>query len=227
LPKVSIMSPQSLTLTSELHQYIIDTGIREPHVLTELRRRTAKHPAQQMLLAPEQGQLLSMLIKLIGANRPLDIGTFTGYSSTVVALALPDDGTMISCDVNETDTTIAREFWTKAGVESKIELRLAPALETLDSLVADGQSDTFDFSFIDADKGNYINYFQRSLELVRVGGLIAVDNTLWSGRVLEAEPEQGTTVSIKSFNSYAHAEDRVELVMVPVGDGLTLARKLR
>ena len=221
------MSPQSLTLTAELHQYIIDIGIREPAVLTELRRRTAEHPQQRMLLAPEQGQLISMLVKLLGARRTLDVGTFTGYSSTVVALALPDDGQVITCDVNESDTAIAAEFWGKADVESKIDLRLAPALETLDMLVEDGQSETFDFSFIDADKGNYINYFQRSLELVRIGGLIAVDNTLWAGRVLETEPEAGTTVSIKAFNAYVHAEERVELVLVPVGDGLTLARKLR
>ncbi len=221
------MSPQSLTLTNELHQYIVDTGIREPQVLAELRARTAQHPQQRMLLSPEQGQLMSMLVKLLGARRTLDVGTFTGYSSTVVALALPDDGEVISCDVNEQDTTVAQEFWRRAGVESKVDLRLAPALETLDGLIEDGESSTFDFSFIDADKGNYINYFQRSLELVRVGGVIAVDNTLWSGRVLEADPEHGTTVSIKAFNDYAHAEQRVELVMVPVGDGLTLARKIR
>ena len=215
-----------MTITDELHQYIVETGIREPAVLAELRERTAEHPANAMLLAPEQGQLISMLVKLLGARRTLDIGTFTGYSSTVVALALPEDGETICCDVNETDTDIAREFWIKAGVESKIDLQIGPALETLDALLADGQAGTFDFSFIDADKSNYVNYFQRSLELVRVGGLIAVDNTLWNGAVLEPEPKKGTTVSIKAFNTYVHSEERVELVMVPIGDGLTLGRKV-
>lgn len=219
------MSPKSLSVSDELHSYLLKHGMREHPVLVELRQRTGRHPGGQMLLAPEQGQLMALLLQLLAARRTLDVGTFTGYSALVAALNLPDDGQIIACDINSDDTDIARTFWAKAGVADKIDLRLAPALETLDGLLAAGESGSFDFAFIDADKSNYTTYFERCLELVRVGGLIAIDNTLWSGRVADPDNDQNSTQNIRAFNAHVHAEPRVEMVVLPVGDGLTLARK--
>ncbi len=219
------MSPKSIPMSGQLHAYLTESGMREHPILAELRERTSRHPQAGMLLAPEQGQLMGFLLQLLGAKRTLDVGTFTGYSSLVAALHLPADGQVIACDVNASDTDIAREFWAKADVADKVELRLAPAIETLDSLLNNGEAASFDFAFIDADKGNYINYFQRCLELVRQGGVIAVDNTLWSGRVADPDNNQNSTQNIRAFNSYVHSEMRVEMVLLPIGDGLTLARK--
>ena len=220
------MSPRSIDVSEQMHRYLLDRGVHEHPVMKELRLYTAEHHAQsQMQLSPEQGQLFRVLLKLIGAKTSLDIGTFTGYSALAAALALPDDGVVIACDVSADDTATAATFWEKAHVDHKIDLRLGPALDTLDGLLADGFAATFDFSFIDADKGNYQTYFERSLELVRPGGLIAIDNTLWSGRVLEKEPELASTKTIKSFNDYVYAQADVDMVLLPVGDGLTLVRK--
>lgn len=219
------MSPKSVSMSDQLHNYLVEQGMREPPVLAELRERTSQHPQAGMLLAPEQGQLMGLLLQLLGAKRTLDVGTFTGYSSLVAALNLPADGQVIACDVNASDTDIAREFWDKAEVADKVDLRLAPAIETLDNLLENGEAASFDFAFIDADKGNYISYFQRCLELVRQGGIIAVDNTLWSGRVADSDNNQNSTQNIRAFNSYVHGEVRVEMVLLPIGDGLTLTRK--
>ena len=186
------MSNQTINVTDEIYRYILDVSLREPPILAELRRRTADHPRMTMQISPEQGQLMALLVRLSGARRCLEIGVFTGYSSLAVALALPDDGRVVACDVSEEYTRMARDFWSRAGVEDKIQLHLAPALETLDDLLAQGQAGAFDFAFIDADKGNYLAYYERSLELLRPGGLIAVDNTLWSGRLWLRPPTTQT-----------------------------------
>jgi len=219
------VSPKSLPMSDQLHSYLLEYGMREHPVLAELRLRTGEHPQGQMLLAPEQGQLLGLLLQMLGARRTLDIGTFTGYSALVAALNVGEDGQVIACDVNSSDTDIARNYWTKAGVADRIDLRLAPAIETLDGLIASGESGAFDFAFIDADKSNYVVYFERSIELLRTGGLVAIDNTLWSGRVADPENTQSSTQNIRAFNTHVHGETRVEMVVLPIGDGLTLAYK--
>jgi len=178
-----------------------------------------------MQIAPEQGQLMALLVRLAGARRCLEVGVFTGYSTLCVAAALPPDGRIMACDVNEAWTAIARRYWREAGVAERIELHLAPALETLDRLLAERQAGTFDFAFIDADKPNYWNYFERALELLRPGGLVAIDNTLWYGRVADPANHDDETEAIRGFNHRLHADTRVDLSLVPIGDGMTLARK--
>lgn len=219
------MSNQTINVTDEIYSYILDVSLREPPILAELRRRTADHPRMTMQISPEQGQLMALLVRLSGARRCLEIGVFTGYSSLAVALALPDDGRVVACDVSEEYTLMARDFWSRAGVEDKIQLHLAPALETLDDLLAQGQAGAFDFAFIDADKGNYLGYYERSLELLRPGGLIAVDNTLWSGRLVAPAADDADSIALDAFNRQLHGDERVDLSLVPIGDGLTLARK--
>lgn len=178
-----------------------------------------------MQIAPEQGQFMALLVQLLGATKTLDIGVFTGYSSLSVALALPPNGKIIACDVSEDDTAIARRYWRAAGVADKIDLRLAPALDTLDELLASGQAGTFDFAFIDADKRNYDAYYERSLQLIRPGGLIAIDNVLWAGRVADPQEQDNQTNTIRAFNEKLHHDERVTLSLVPIADGLTLALK--
>jgi caffeoyl-CoA O-methyltransferase len=178
-----------------------------------------------MQISPEQGQFMALLARLTGARRCLEVGVFTGYSSLVTALALPVDGSIVACDVSEEWTAVARRYWREAGVAHKIELRLAPATETLDELLAQGQAGTFDFAFIDADKTNYLAYYERTLSLLRTGGLVLVDNTLWSGRVADPEVADADTVSLRHFNEVLHRDERVDLSLLPLGDGLTLARK--
>ncbi len=180
-----------------------------------------------MQIAPEQGQFMALLIELLGATKTLEIGVFTGYSSLRVALALPPNGKIVACDVSEEYTAIARRYWQTAGVADKIDLRLAPALETLDQLLASGQAETFDFAFIDADKQNYEGYYERSLQLVRRGGLIAIDNVLWSGQVANPQDQDNSTLAIRAFNDKLHHDERVSLSLVPIADGLTLAFKRR
>ncbi len=219
------MSNRTLQVTDEIYDYLIDISLREPAVLTELREWTAEHPRYPMQIAPEQGQFMALLVSLMGARRCLEIGVFTGYSSLAVALALPGDGSIVACDVSEEYTAVAREFWKKAGVAGKIDLRLAPATETLDELLAAGQAGQFDFAFIDADKSSYLGYFERSLALLRPGGLIAVDNTLWSGRLVDEREQDEDCRALREFNRALHGDERIELSLVPIGDGLTLARK--
>jgi predicted O-methyltransferase YrrM len=179
----------------------------------------------QMQCAPEQGQLMALLIKLMGARKALEIGVYTGYSALCIASALPADGKLIACDIDAAWTATARRYWKAAGLDDRIELRLAPALETLDTLIADGKSGSFDFVFIDADKENYAGYYERSLTLLRTGGLIAVDNTLWSGKVADPAVQDADTRAIRAFNAALYRDKRVDISLVPVADGLTLAMK--
>jgi predicted O-methyltransferase YrrM len=218
------MSNASIGLSEELHSYLVKVGVREPDVLRRLRDRTAAIPEHGMQIAPEQGAFMSLLVKVMGARNCLEVGTFTGYSSTAVALALPPDGRLVCCDVSREWTDIARESWTEAGVADQVELRLGPALETLDQLLADGGTGRFDFAFIDADKPNYDGYVERALRLVRPGGLIAIDNVLWSGRVADSSVDDESTVAIRALNEKLASDKRVEVALVPIGDGLTLLR---
>lgn len=219
------MSNRSIGLSDELYRYLLDVSLRESPVLAALRRRTAELPAAAMQIAPEQGQFMALLVRLLGARRCLEVGVFTGYSSLAVAAALPPDGLIVACDVSEDYTAIAREFWAQAGVEDRIDLRLAPALETLDGLLADGAAESFDFAFIDADKVNYQGYFDRALALLRPGGLATIDNTLWSGSLIDPEPADEDARALADFNRRLLDDARVDLSLLPLGDGLTLARK--
>ncbi|HTY21512.1 MAG TPA: class I SAM-dependent methyltransferase [Desulfomonilaceae bacterium] len=219
------MSKGLIKVSEPLYDYILAVSLREPDILKRLREETAPYPHSFMQISPDQGQFMALLIKLIAATRTIELGVYTGYSSLCVALALPPDGKLIACDVNEEWTSMARRYWTEAGVAHKVDLRLAPAMDTLDSLLADGLAGSFDFVFIDADKENYDGYYERSLELLRPGGLIAVDNVLWSGRVLDSDGDDADTASIKAFNSKLLSDDRIFLSMVPIADGLTLALK--
>jgi caffeoyl-CoA O-methyltransferase len=219
------MSTKTITLTESLHHYLLSISLREPPILARLREETAQHPLANMQIAPEQGQFMALLVRLMGVKKYLELGVFTGYSSLSVALALPPDGKLIACDVNEEWTSMARRYWQEAGVAHKIALRIAPALETLDKLLANGEAGSFDFVFIDADKENYANYYERSLELVRHGGLIVIDNVLWSGRVADPNEQDMDTVAIRRFNTKLHFDERIALSMLPLADGLTLAYK--
>jgi predicted O-methyltransferase YrrM len=219
------MSSRQLNIDERLYRYLVEHSVREPEVLRELREETAKLPMAGMQIGPDQGQFMALLVKLMGARRCIEVGVFTGYSSLSVALALPPDGRIVACDVSEEWTAIARRYWQKAGVAHKIDLRLAPALATLDALRAQEGEGTHDFAFIDADKGNYLAYYERCLRLMRKGGLIAVDNTLWSGDVANSDNQKADTVSLRRFNEALHADERIDLALLPVGDGLTLALK--
>jgi caffeoyl-CoA O-methyltransferase len=217
--------PRNVQLTDRLYQYLVDHSVREHPVLAELRAETARLPHAGMQIGADQGQFMALLAKLIGARRCIEVGVFTGYSSLAVALALPPDGRIVACDVSEEWTAIARRHWEKAGVASKIDLRLGRAAATLDKLLADGGEGGYDFAFIDADKGAYQEYFERCLRLVRANGLIALDNTLWSGDVADPANTQPDTVALRSLNDALHRDERVDIAMLPVGDGVTLARK--
>ncbi|MBN3895460.1 MAG: class I SAM-dependent methyltransferase [Nostoc sp. NOS(2021)] len=219
------MPKQSIGLDNQLYNYLLSVSLREPEILLKLRQETASHPRSGMQISPEQGQFMRLLVQLIGAKKTLEVGVFTGYSSLSVALALPEDGKIIAADVSEEFTAIARRYWEEAGVADKIDLRLAPGLETLDQLLATGQAETFDFAFIDADKENYDAYYERSLQLVRSGGLIAIDNVLWSGQVAQVQNQDKSTQAIRALNEKLHHDERVTLSLVPIADGLTLAIK--
>ncbi len=220
------MSKRTIAVDDRIYEYLLDVSLREPAILTRLRAETAKHSLSNMQIAPEQGQFMALLVELMGVSRALEIGTFTGYSSLWIALAMPPHGRLICCDVSEEWTAVAQRYWAAAGVEKKIQLRLAPATDTLDALLAADQTGKFDFAFIDADKQNYQNYLERCLQLLRPGGLIAVDNTLWDGAVADPENHEPDTLAIRAFNEKLHTDDRVSLTLVPIGDGVTLARKL-
>ncbi|MBE9059962.1 class I SAM-dependent methyltransferase [cf. Phormidesmis sp. LEGE 11477] len=221
------MSSQSIGLDARLYEYLLSASIKELPVQTELRKRTAEHPQSRMQISPEQGQFMALLVQLIGAKKTLEIGVFTGYSALCVALALPDDGQIVACDVNEKDCAIARTYWQKANIAHKIDLRLAPALDTLDHLIDSGESNTFDFAFIDADKSNYDSYYEKSLQLVRPGGLIAIDNMLWYGRVADPDMQDKRTQRIRALNGKVRDDERVTMSLLPVGDGLLLALRNR
>ena len=219
------MSARMLRFSDELTDYLRTVGVREPRVLAELREETSGLRGAGMQISSEQGALMGNLVRILGARKALEVGTFTGYSAISVAMALPDDGKLIACDVSEEWTSIARRYWDKAGVTHKISLHLRPAVQTLDMLVADGQQDSFDFAFIDADKSNYDAYYERALLLVRPGGIIAIDNVLWGGSVIDASRQDEDTNAIRALNEKIHGDERVDLSMLPVGDGLTLAVK--
>jgi len=219
------MSNRSISLTESLYEYLLAVSLREPELLRQLRAETAADPMARMQISPEQGQFMALLARLSGARRCLEIGVFTGYSSLALALALPEDGRIVACDVNERWTAVARRYWEAAGVAHKVDLRLATAFDTLDRLRAAGEAGSYDFAFIDADKENYLGYYERVLELLRPGGLIVADNTLWSGRVADPENTEADTVALRSFNRHLHRDERIDLSLLPVGDGLTLARK--
>jgi caffeoyl-CoA O-methyltransferase len=207
------------------YQYLVKTSVREPDVARRLREETQKLPQAQMQIGPDQGQFMQLLVQLIRAKKTIEVGVFTGYSSLWVANGLPDDGRIVACDISEEYTAVARRYWKEAGVEHKIDLKLRPALETLDELIAKNETGTFDFAFIDADKSNYENYYERILKLIRTGGLIAVDNTIWSGRVADPKEFDPDTVAIRKFNEKLYGDERIALSMLTVGDGLTLAMK--
>ena len=220
------MANKTLSLSNALYAYLIDHSVREPEILQRLRAETALDSMAMMQIGPEQGQFMQLLVRLMGAKNCLEIGVFTGYSSLAVALVLPADGHIVACDVSEKWTAIARKYWQEAGVAAKIDLRIAPALSTVDELIASGKSGFFDFAFIDADKINYLTYYERALTLVRSGGLIAVDNTLWGGQVIEKKNKSDDTQAIRRFNERLRSDSRIFLSLLPVGDGLTLALKL-
>ena len=219
------MSNRTLTLDDRLYDYLLRHSLREPAALAYLRAETATHPRFSMQIAPEQGQFMQMLVRLIGARRTVEVGVFTGYSSLAVALALPPDGRVLACDISEEYTAIARKHWQMAGVAHKIELVLAPALDTLDARLAAGEAGRYDFAFIDADKTDYHANYERLIRLIRPGGLIAVDNTLWGGAVADPGDRDTDTVAIRAFNEHLLADERIDLSLVPIGDGLTLARR--
>lgn len=219
------MTARTLPLDDRLQRYIVAHGARETAVQRDLRRITQRMPRSSMQIGAEQGALMQVLVRLMGARSCLEIGTFTGYSALAVALALPAGGRIVCCDVSEEWTSIARRTWRKAGVAGKIDLRIAPALETLDALLREGKAGKFDFAFIDADKANYSKYFERCLKLVRRGGLVAVDNTLWGGSVVNPRNQTVDTRAIRAFNRKLLRDRRVHIALVPVGDGLTLALK--
>ncbi|MBE9008758.1 class I SAM-dependent methyltransferase [Pseudanabaenaceae cyanobacterium LEGE 13415] len=218
------MYKQAFGVDESLYRYILSNSQPESDILAQLREETARMPQARMQISPDQGQFMAMLIRLMQAKKALEVGVFTGYSSLSVAMALPPDGKLIACDVSEEYSAIARRYWDLAGVTNKIDLRIAPAIDTLDELLKD-QSGTFDFAFIDADKGNYANYYDRIIQLVRSGGLIAIDNVLWGGRVADETDHDKITNTIRAFNTKVAQDDRVIVNLLPIADGLTLAFK--
>ncbi|MBV9157553.1 MAG: class I SAM-dependent methyltransferase [Acidobacteriaceae bacterium] len=221
------MDQRKTYLSSEaISNYINRVGVTEPDILRRLREETASHPQAQMQITPEQGQFFRVLLGAIGAKKTLEVGVFTGYSSIVAAMALPAGGRVVACDTSEEFTSIARRYWREAGIEDKIELRLGPAIQTLETLLNEGGAKTFDFAFIDAEKSEYDQYYELALKLLRPGGLIAIDNTLWHGRVLDDENQEAGVPEIRALNEKIHGDSRVESVLLPIADGVTLARKL-
>ena len=219
------MSNRSINLTDALYDYLLANSLREPAVMRRLRQETAKVPGAMMQIAPEQGQFMALLVRLMGARRCIEVGTFTGYSALAVALALPEDGRVVACDVNEETTAVGRRYWQEAGVADKIDLRLAPAAETLQRMVDAGEGQSYDFVFIDADKTNYDSYYELALALLRPGGLIVVDNVLWGGAVADRSKDDADTRAIRALNEKVANDKRVTCSLLPVGDGLMLATK--
>jgi predicted O-methyltransferase YrrM len=215
---------KTLELTEPLYRYVLEHSLREHPAQAALREATRQHPRAGMQIAPEQGQLMAMLVKLIGARRTIEIGVFTGYSALSVALALPDDGRVLACDISDDFTRIGKPFWQQAGVAHKIDLQIAPALATLDARLVAGEAGHYDFAFIDADKTSYDVYYERCLQLIRPGGLVMIDNTLWGGDV--ARPaETADTRALQALNDKLHHDERIDLCLLPFSDGVTLARR--
>jgi predicted O-methyltransferase YrrM len=220
------MTLRTLLLDDEVHRYLLACSPREHPALARLRAATAKLPEAEMQIGRDQGQLMALLVRLIGARQCIEVGTYTGYSALAVALALPADGHLVACDVNAEWSDVGRPFWREAGVEARIDLRLQPALETLDELLAQGARDSFDFAFVDADKGNYIAYYEKLLELVRPGGLIAVDNTLAVSGAPIVTQRTTSARALRAFNDHVRDDPRVDLAMLSIGEGLTLLRRI-
>ena len=219
------MSSRQVLMTADLHRYVVENSLREPEILARLRAETARLAHAGMQIGPEQGQLMALLAKLIGAKKCIEVGVFTGYSSLVVALALPTDGRIVACDISEEWTSIGRRYWAEAGVEHKIDLHLGRATRTLDELIGAGEAGTYDYAFIDADKPSYDAYYERILQLVRPGGLILIDNVLWSGAVADAQITDADTSALRQLNAKLHQDERVDMSLLGIGDGLTLVRK--
>ena len=219
------MSNRTLNLDDRLYRYLVDHSVRETGLMRELREVTARQEMSRMQIAPEQGQFMALLVELLGAERIVEIGTFTGYSALCMAQAMPDHGELVCCDVSEEWTAIGRSFWQRAGVAGRIRLCIGPALDTLDELIAQGGSGRYDMAFIDADKTNYLHYHERCLTLLRTGGLLMFDNTLWGGAVADAEDGDADTLALRELNDRLLEDPRVSISLVPIGDGLTLARK--
>ena len=220
------MTDRNVKLDARLYAYLQEHSLRELPVQKELREATAGIKHAGMQISPEQGQFMQLLARTVNARRAIEVGVFTGYSSLAVALVLPEDGKLVACDVSEEWTSMARKFWEKAGVAGRIELRLQPAQRTLDELIAAGESGTYDFAFIDADKSRYEAYYERCLTLLRAGGLIVIDNTLWSGNVADPAVDDEDTNAIRKMNDAVHRDSRVTASLLPIGDGVTLALKL-
>jgi caffeoyl-CoA O-methyltransferase len=218
------VSNRTIRLDERTYEYLLAHSLREDPALARLRAETASHPKVNMQIAPEQGQFMQMLVRLTGARRAIEVGVFTGYSSLAVMLAMPPDGCLLALDVSEEYTAIARRHWQAAGVADRIELVLAPAKDTLDARIRAGEAGQYDFAFIDADKTGYLAYYERLLKLLRPGGLIVVDNTPWSGEVANPGNREADTIALRKFNDALHKDPRVDLALLPVGDGLTLAR---
>lgn len=219
------MSGQIQNISADLYRYMLDSSLREPDVLRRLRERTAELPDSQMQISELQGQFMALLVRLMGARNIVEIGVYTGYSSLAVALALPENGRVVACDISSEYTDIAKPYWREAGVLPKIDLRLAPALNTLDELLGNNEAGQFDFAFIDADKENYSPYYERCLQLVRPGGVILVDNVLWNGAVVDDSKQDADTIAIRRFNKQLFHDDRIDPSMLPLADGITIARK--
>ena len=219
------MSTRTIGISDQLYDYLLSVSVPADTLWERLRDETSEVVGFNMQISPEQGQFMSLLIKMLGVKKAIEIGTFTGYSALCVARALPSDSRLIACDVSEEWTAIARRYWREAAVDDKIDLKIGPALDTLDALIDDGQSATFDFAFIDADKGNYAGYYERCLTLLRPGGLVGIDNTLWSGAVADPENQSADTVAIRALNRLVFEDDRVDSCLLPIGDGLSLAVK--
>lgn len=219
------MSSSVLPYSIELRNYLWEKGLDENPVLKRLREETENHPFALMQICPEQGALMANLVRLISAKKTIEVGTFTGYSALAVALALPEDGYLLACDISEEFTSIGKPYWEEAGVSENIDLQIAPAIETLKSKIEDGESSTYDFAFIDADKINYLNYYELCLDLIRSGGVIAIDNVLWGGSVIDSARTDDDTKAIREINDFIVSDKRVNISMIPVGDGVTLAVK--
>jgi predicted O-methyltransferase YrrM len=218
------MANRRTIIDDTLHDYLVAHSVREHPAQTALREATRTLPQAGMQIGPEQAQFMALLVRLTGARRAVEVGVFTGYSALSVALALPDDGYLLACDVSDAYTRVGRPFWQQAGVAHKIDLRLAPAIETLDAQLAKGEAGSFDFAFIDADKSSYDAYFERCLALLRPGGLVAIDNVLWGGAVARPADDDDTR-ALQALNAKLHGDARIDVAMVPIGDGVTLARK--
>jgi len=217
---------KTISVSDTLYSYLLDNSLREPEILRRLREENADHPKSEFQIAPEQGQFMRLLVQALGIKRAIEVGVFTGYSALSVALAMPPDGRLIACDISEEFTNVAKRYWEEAGVAQKIDFRLGPALETLDSLIRAGQAGSYDFVFIDADKVNYLAYYERAIALVRHGGLVAIDNTLWYGYVADTSKKDTDTESIRALNRRVLEDNRVLASLLPLADGLTLALRL-